>query len=248
VSQAASQAWAFCRDTAEAQERDLDVSFTQVFFNRKSAIALLGAAALSLYGCASRAPKPDPRGEYARGMSIIQQHQTAQGRAAGFIWIWRAAHQNLAVAQDRLGLMYLYGNGVEQNTSGALQWIHRAAERGAPAAQLQLGSLYSAGNCVPRNYVRAYYWLAIAAKPETSSVYIYNIGQVRDIAYKRARSVARALTAAQRATVDHRVAMWAPKPSVPYQGVVMVNRWSCSEAALRASQADQKGHSEQAAP
>lgn len=101
-----------------------------------------------------------------------------------------------AVAQDRLGLMYLYGDGVEQSTPRALQWIHRAAERGAPAAQMLLGSLYSAGNCSARNYNRAYDWFAIAATSATWCIHIYNIAQVRDIAYKQARSVARNLTAA----------------------------------------------------
>lgn len=216
------------------------MNFTRIFVNRKAGIALLGAAALSLYGCASLAPNRNPRGEFARGMRIIQQDPTALGRAAGIIWIQRAAHQNLAVAQDRLGLMYLYGDGIRQNTSDALEWIRRAAERGAPAAQLQLASLYSAGNCVPRNRVKAYYWFSIVAKPTTSSVYIYNIAQVRDFAHSWARSVVRMLTAAQRATVEQRVAKWTPTPSVPYGGVVRMTRWVCAKAALRASDVAQK--------
>lgn len=190
-------------------------------------IALLGATALSLFGCASLASRRSPQYEIARGIDIIEQDRTAQGQAAGFIWIQRAARQDLAIAQDRLGLMYLYGDGVPRDIPRALGWIRKAAERGAPAAQLQLGSLYSGGNCVARNYVMAYYWLAIAAKRADSSVHIYNIVQVRDFADKWARSVRPALTPAQRATVDQRVARWAPTPSVRYSGVVNGSRWVC---------------------
>jgi len=155
-------------------------------------------------------------------MRIIEQHPTTQGRAAGVIWIQRAADQDLAVAQDRLGLMYLYGDGVEQNTSLGLEWIRKAAERGAPAAQMQLGNLYSNanGNLVPLDDAEAYYWYSIAAKPVTPDVHIYNIDQVRDLAQQHARAVAPTLTDAQRAAIDQRVLIWAPTPSVPYSGIV----------------------------
>jgi hypothetical protein len=149
---------------------------------------------------------------------------TAEGRTAGAIWVQRAADQNLAIAQARLGLMYLYGDGVRQNTSLALTWTRKAADRGAPAAQLLLGRLYSAGgNLVPLDNTEAYYWDSIAAKPVVSNVYIFNISQVRDVARKRARTVSLVLTAAQRADIDQRVAAWAPIPSVPYNGVVNIS-------------------------
>jgi len=157
-------------------------------------------------------------------MSIIEQHPTTQGLAAAVIWIQRAADQNLALAQDRLGLMYLHGDGVEQNTSLGLEWIRKAAERGAPAAQMQLGNLYSNanGNLVPLDEAEAYYWYSIAAKPVTSDVHIYNIAHVRDLAHEHARAVAPTLTDVQRAAIDRRVLTWAPTPSVPYSGVVQL--------------------------
>jgi hypothetical protein len=193
----------------------------------KTTTALLTAVASALCGCVSVAPRPNPRFEFTHGMSMLRESPTPAERAAGIRWIRRAAHENFALAQDRLGLMYLYGDGVTQNTSRALKWIRAAAERGAPAAQLQLGSLYSAGNCVPRDDARAYYWFAIAAKPVASSVSIDNISDVWAFARTLDRSVAPALTVAERAAIDRRVGRWTPAPSVPYSGTVLLSRWVC---------------------
>jgi TPR repeat protein len=203
--------------------------------SRASSLALLAVIALSLYGCASVARREDPRLAFARGIAIIQRHGMGKAGAAGIAWIRRAAHEDLALAQDRLGLMYLYGTGVKQSTPRALEWLRRAAQRGAPAAQLQLGSLYSAGNCAPRNDLRAYYWLSIAAKPQTSSVHICNILDVRRFARGAAQGVARRLTAAQLAAVDRRVVRWTPTASVPYGGVVVLTRWVCTRPTRKAA-------------
>lgn len=195
----------------------------------KATIALIGSLVLSCYGCVSHPGKSsqseaDPRADFARGIGIMRASATAEGRTAGAIWVQRAADQNLAIAQARLGLMYLSGDGVKQNTSLALTWTRKAAERGAPAAQLLLGRLYSAGgNLVPLDNAEAYYWDSIAAKPVVSNVYIFNISQIRDVARKRAQTVSRVLTAAQRADIDQRVAAWTPIPSVPYSGVVNIS-------------------------
>jgi TPR repeat protein len=203
--------------------------------SRASSLALLAVIALSSYGCASVARREDPRLAFARGIAIIQRHGMGKAGAAGIAWIRRAAHEDLALAQDRLGLMYLYGTGVKHSTPRALEWLRRAAQRGAPAAQLQLGSLYSAGNCAPRNDLRAYYWLSIAAKPQTSSVHICNILDVRRFARGAAQGVARRLTAAQLAAVDRRVVRWTPTASVPYGGVVVLTRWVCTRPTRKAA-------------
>lgn len=46
------------------------------------------------------------------------------------------------VGQSGLGLMYLYGMGVERNTAKALQYFSQAAEQGWVDGQLQLGNMY----------------------------------------------------------------------------------------------------------
>lgn len=46
------------------------------------------------------------------------------------------------MGQSGLGLMYLYGMGVERNTAKALQYFSQAAEQGWVDGQLQLGNMY----------------------------------------------------------------------------------------------------------
>lgn len=79
--------------------------------------------------------------------------------------ILRAANQNLAMAQDFMGTIYLDGRGVPQSTAVALKWLNRAADYGAPAAQLQLGNMYAAGEVVPTDNARAYFWFSVLARP-----------------------------------------------------------------------------------
>lgn len=46
------------------------------------------------------------------------------------------------VGQSGLGLMYLYGRGVERDTGKALQYFSQAADQGWVDGQLQLGNMY----------------------------------------------------------------------------------------------------------
>ncbi len=162
--------------------------------------------------------------QYALGMRILSRAHTPEERAPGIAWIERAAHENLAVAQDRLGWMYLTGHDLPQDTARALVWLHRAAARGAPAAQLQLGRLYAVGAILPVDKAKAYYWYSVAARPWHSDVTIFNIVQVRFLARMRAMALAASLTSAERAAADRQAAAWAPTPSFPYSGSVPVNR------------------------
>lgn len=162
-------------------------------------------------------------GELALGVRMLAQARSHQERASAVLWIRSAADQNLAIAQDRLGWMYLNGRALPQDTSQALKWIRRAANRGAPAAQLQLGQLYAVGALVPVDKSEAYYWYSIAAKPVRSDVTIFNIRAVRFFARDRAQLLAASLTPAQRAAVGRRVSAWMPIQSVPYSSTVPLN-------------------------
>ena len=177
-------------------------------------------ATLMLGGCASLRQNPSPLVQYRHGLRLLNERPASANIAAGIRLIRRAARNNLAVAQDRIGLMYLLGWNVPADTARGMKWIRRAAERGAPAAELQLANLYCAGREVPRNWARAYYWYAIAAKPVWGDVHIQNSGHIRRLARRRRRQVAGRLSAAQRARIGRRVARWQPLPSVPYTGWV----------------------------
>lgn len=201
---------------------------------RVLAVVLASGLAVGLSGCATQPREPaspsksllasarsgNPLAEYEVGMSTLAHARSKPERLAAVAWIRKAAMDDLAMAQDRLGWMYLHGQSVPQNTTTALVWMRRAAERGAPAAQLQLGDLYESGASVPTDLEKSYYWFAIAAKGMPSDVHVIDIAAVQAYASKKAAAVARMLPPARRAAVAARVAQWEPRPSVPYVGVV----------------------------
>ena len=89
---------------------------------------------------------------------------------------WRPlADQGNAVAQNGLGIMYLGGKGVTQNTSEALRYMSLSAASGSPLGQNNLGGLYRDGKGVTRDYAKAAQWFSAAAA-QGSSAGMYNLG------------------------------------------------------------------------
>ena len=66
-------------------------------------------------------------------------------------------------AQEALGRMYFFGQGVAQDFTQAARWYRLAAKQGHAAAQFNLGGLYYEGQGVPRDLVRASVWFSLAA-------------------------------------------------------------------------------------
>ncbi len=187
---------------------------------RIAGIAL--CASFTLGGCATVRPHPSALVQYARGLRLLNERPAGANIPAGVRLIRHAARENLALAQDRIGLMYLHGWDVPADTARAMKWIRRAAERGAPAAELQLAQLYRAGREVPRSWARAYYWYSVATKPVEGDVHIRNSAQIHAFAWRLQRQVAGRLSASARARIMRRVARWHPLPSVPYTGWVNI--------------------------
>ncbi|MCF6211378.1 MAG: sel1 repeat family protein [Gammaproteobacteria bacterium] len=69
-----------------------------------------------------------------------------------------------AKAQYRLGLRYLQGKGVNQDSRSALMWLQRAAEQNYAPAQYQLGELYRTGDGVDIDAAAAVEYLTSAAE------------------------------------------------------------------------------------
>eukprot|EP00012_Vannella_robusta_P003205 CAMPEP_0206189936 /NCGR_PEP_ID=MMETSP0166-20121206/4451_1 /ASSEMBLY_ACC=CAM_ASM_000260 /TAXON_ID=95228 /ORGANISM="Vannella robusta, Strain DIVA3 518/3/11/1/6" /LENGTH=765 /DNA_ID=CAMNT_0053605919 /DNA_START=579 /DNA_END=2872 /DNA_ORIENTATION=+ len=61
----------------------------------------------------------------------------------------QAADRNVIESQEKLGMMYLHGNGVEQDVQKGTDLLHGAAEAGNLFSQVQLGLCYSDGKLVP---------------------------------------------------------------------------------------------------
>jgi len=74
------------------------------------------------------------------------------------------AYQGNAEAQNMLGYMYRWGQGVEQDFAKAREWYRRSAEQGNPTAQNNLGLVYRYGLGVPKDYQKAYHWFLRAAE------------------------------------------------------------------------------------
>jgi uncharacterized protein len=78
--------------------------------------------------------------------------------------IIRQAEQGDAVAQAKLGSMYLLGwQGFEQNNEKAAEWVQKAAKQGVVDAQVLLGALYDRGLGVTANRDVASQWYEKAA-------------------------------------------------------------------------------------
>ena len=73
------------------------------------------------------------------------------------------AEQGGADAQEMLGDMYYFGQGVPQDYAKAAHWIRKAAEQGDADGQFMLGYMYTEGEGLPQDVVQAYAWYNLAA-------------------------------------------------------------------------------------
>lgn len=66
--------------------------------------------------------------------------------------------------QYQVGLLYLNGQGLKQNTIKAIYWFEKAAEKKYAKAQFELGMIYAKGIGVDTNHFEAHKWLSKAAR------------------------------------------------------------------------------------
>ena len=78
----------------------------------------------------------------------------------------KRANQGDAEAQNRLGMCYYKGIGVEQSYEKAVYWFEQVAEQGGAKAQYNLGMFYYEGIGVEQSYEKAVYWIEQAAEQE----------------------------------------------------------------------------------
>ena len=76
----------------------------------------------------------------------------------------KAAEQEDAEVQNKLGRMYFDGQGVPQDYAEALMWFRLAAEQGDAGAQNNLGVAYVNGKGVPQDEAEAAKWYRLAAE------------------------------------------------------------------------------------
>jgi len=125
--------------------------------------------------------------------------QTAPAKAAAACR--RLADQGEARAQSVMGVLYAYGEGVEQDFAEAAKWYRKAADQGNAKAQYHLGLMYAKGRSVPQDLVQALMWLDLAA------------AQGDALAARSGDQVAAKMTPAQIKEAEARIAAWKPTRS-----------------------------------
>lgn len=75
----------------------------------------------------------------------------------------KAAEQGHAEAQNRLGLLYRKGEGVEKNSSKGVEWYKKSAENGCSWGQYNLAICYANGEGISKNEKSAFEWYLKAA-------------------------------------------------------------------------------------
>ena len=69
-----------------------------------------------------------------------------------------------SAAQYELVMMYLFGEGVEEDYVEAVKWFRKAAEQGNAEAQYQIGLFYFFGDGVEEDCQEAYAWCILSAE------------------------------------------------------------------------------------
>ena len=104
-----------------------------------SVISLLSACTM---GCSN------PKSEQEHSIEILE----------------KSAQEGNTQAQTAVGLMYLTGQVVDQDTEKGRQWLEKAADQGDITAQYNLGLIYLEGIGVEKDLKQAADWLKRAAK------------------------------------------------------------------------------------
>ena len=78
--------------------------------------------------------------------------------AAELEWYTKAAYKGNAEAMNRIGTLYYFGEGVDENHSKAFEWQTKAAEKGSIEGMRALLYLYHHGTGVAQSYQDAFNW------------------------------------------------------------------------------------------
>jgi TPR repeat protein len=76
----------------------------------------------------------------------------------------RLAKRDHAKAQYQLGMLYLFGKGVEQDSIQGISWLKEAANNGSYGAANELGQIYVSGKGVAIDEKEGVKWLELATK------------------------------------------------------------------------------------
>ena len=114
----------------------------------------------------SKVTKPsakDAQELYKQGLQYFEGKEVKIDYRKAVELFKKAADQNLAIAQNKLGECYFNGLGVEKDTSKAIEYLQKAADNNLTMAQTLLGECYLNGNGVKKDTSKAMEYLHKAA-------------------------------------------------------------------------------------
>jgi TPR repeat protein len=158
--------------------------------------ALAKARLKNLSGAPTTAQSPEsPAIEQASAAPKEQQSDVLNGQEAyarkdyaqALAWFQKAADHGNTVAQDFVGNIYYFGQGVPRDYAQAMTWYRKAADQGNADAQNAVGNIYYNGQGVPQDYALALNWYRkaadqgqIFAQDQLGSMYNYGTGVTKD--------------------------------------------------------------------
>jgi len=122
------------------------------------ALALLAGA---MYGLM---PGPEQSGSSSTAESAEQRLENWSSPLALDPTLQANAESGDAMAQFRLGMAYLKGEGVDRDAQLAMKWIGKAAEQGYSEAQYRLGAMHHSGRGALQSFPLAFKWFERAAQ------------------------------------------------------------------------------------
>ena len=124
----------------------------------RKVLAFILAAAMLLGLCSGCGKKPEEL--YDEAMEAIEADDAAKGEEL----LTKAAEKDYVPAIAKLGDMYSYGDGVEQDLAKAAEMYQKAADGGDGESMLELGTMYALGEGVEKDFDKAFELLSQAAE------------------------------------------------------------------------------------
>lgn len=100
-------------------------------------------------------------GQYHEGLFSAGR---SNSNNAAIFWYEKIKDKDGGLSYNALGLLYIAGNGVEQDAKIAVDYFRKGAVLGNREAQYNLGLRYDQGSGIEPNKVKAYEWYLKAAK------------------------------------------------------------------------------------
>jgi TPR repeat protein len=125
--------------------------------DRQKAVAMLKEVADSLH------PKA-PKAQLAYGMLLTSAPDVPRDMIKGMVYLRKAAGDNPAVAAERLGQIYFYGeSGIKPDRIAAKQWYELAANTGCAHSQYMCGLICTTDKTLQFTNAEGMKWLRMAA-------------------------------------------------------------------------------------